>query len=219
MTDIPAADEAIQTTEKPQNGSISPVAPLQEPDWDSLPELLTTNEAAAIIGKDSANVRARASKGEFGNVQKDDMQRSLYRRDAVRAVYEKIAKNRNPTALHGVSVRRVERNELTVSAVSTALIAEIKDGKNREIALLSAQYADKVQDVETLRLLLEQREETTREIISEIVTQCDTRVEEIEAHRAETVAAKDAEIERLRQELEAAQQSATKRRKFFGLFG
>ena len=212
MTDTP------DHSEKPQNGLFASVALPPPPDWAALPDLLLTNDVAGLLGKSGGNIRARTSKGEFGNVKKDDQERNLYPKAVVKAVYDKMVKNRNTVFLHSVSPQRMSATSQDMPAAIKIILDEIKEQRDREVSLWQARLTDAKQEAERLREMLFQHEEATRQAVAENAAIYAARVGETDAHRAEIIAAKESEIERLRGELEAAKSVPEKKRNFFGFW-
>jgi hypothetical protein len=197
----------------PQSETIAPVRPDNQIAWDQQPVQLTTREVASLFGKSAANIRARASRGDFGNTVTGDDGLPRYDRERVRALYERVtqreAQARSVTNLHGVSSGTYSTS---LSPVVTTAIAEIQTQHREQIALWSARFEDAQraaqraqEEVHALRDLLREREETTRATLShmdmlhsESLTQLRQALSQEQAHKAETVAAKDSEIARLK---------------------
>ncbi len=174
-------------------------------DWESQPASLTTREAAALLGKSPANVRARASKGDFGPTMTGPDGLPRYDRDRVRVVGERMA------------ARQAQAHPTSAAASPSdtpfaALLAALQAQQGEQISLYRAWLEEArgmahqaKEEAKELRALLAEREETTRETLShmdmlhdENITQIkDTLVHE-RAQWERKIAAKDAEIERLK---------------------
>ncbi|MGI4791767.1 MAG: hypothetical protein ACRYFS_23340 [Janthinobacterium lividum] len=205
----------------PQSETIASVRPDVEIVWDQQPEQLTTREVASLFGKSAANIRARASRGDFGNTVTGDDGLPRYDRSRVRALYERVtqreAQSRAVTNLHSVAGPSYSTS---LSPVVTTAIAEIQAQHREQVALWSARFEDSQQaaqraheETQSLRELLREREETTRATLShmdmlyaESLTQLRQTLSQEQAHKAELIAAKDSEISRLRS-VESSQQN------------
>ena len=197
----------------PQHATIAPVRPDEPLDWEQQPGLLTTREVAAIFGKSAANIRARASRGDFGNTVTGEDGLPRYDKGRVQALYERVtqreASARSVTNLHGTSP--VSYSTSLSPMVATA-IAEIQSQHREQIALWSARFEDvqraaqrAQEEAHSLRELLREREETTRATLShmdmlhaESLNQLRTALTQEQAHKTEIVAAKENEIARLK---------------------
>ena len=174
-------------------------------DWDAQPASLTTREVAALLGKSPGNVRARASKGDFGPTATGPDGLPRYDRDRVRIIGERMAaRQAQALALSGPPVPP----DLPLSVLLAALQAQ----QGEQVALYktwveeareSARSAK--EEARELRAALRDREETTRETLTHmdmLYEQTVTQVKEVlEQERAQWVrelAAKDDEIERLK---------------------
>lgn len=196
-----------------QQTLVSPVRPDEPVQWEKHPEQLTTREVAAIFGKSAANIRARASRGDFGNTFTGEDGLPRYDRDRVRALYERVtyreAQARSVTNLHGVAQSSYSTS---LSPLVTSAIAEIQAQHREQIALWSARFEDAQrmtqhaqQEAQMLRDLLREREETTRATLSHMdvlhsegMAQLRDMLCAEQAHRVEIAAAKDGEIARLK---------------------
>ncbi len=195
-----------------QRETIAPVRPDEFVDWDQHPEQLTTREVAAIFGKSAANIRARASRGDFGNTVTGEDGLPRYDRDRVRALFERVshreAQSRSVTNLHGVT----PSYSTSLSPMVATAIAEIQTQHREQIALWSARFEDvqraalrAQEEAQALRDLLREREETTRATLShmdmlhaEHLAQLREALRQEQAHKTEIVAVKDGEIARLK---------------------
>ncbi len=216
----------------PQGETIAPVRPDSQIAWDEQPEQLTTREVAALFGKSAANIRARASRGDFGNTVTGEDGLPRYDKSRVRALFERVtqreAQSRSVTNLHGVSSGHYSTS---LSPVVTTAISEIQAQHREQIALwtarleevrLAAQRAQ--EEAQSLRDLLREREETTRATLShmdtlhsESLAQLREMLTREQAHTVEIVAAKDGEIARLKSlEANAPQRSSFWSRLFGG---
>ena len=193
--------------------TIASVRPDDQILWEQHPEQLTTREVAAIFGKSAANIRARASRGDFGNTVSGEDGLPRYDRGRVQALYERVtqreAQTRSVTNLHGngVSLYSTSLSPMVASAIS-----EIQAQHREQVALWSARCEDAQrvaeraqEEVQSLRGLLREREETTRATLShmdilhsESLSQLRQTLSQEQAHRGEIVAAKDSEIARLK---------------------
>ncbi len=176
-------------------------------DWNALPERLTTRQVAELLGKSTGNVRARASKGDFGSTTPGPDGLPRYDRERVRPVYERMtvreAQSRNPQF-------PVALPEPQISALLTAMQAQ----QETHTALCMAWVEEGRQtarqakeEAQELRALLREREETTRETLTHMdmlhdqnIRQMQETIERERAHWAAEVAALNAEIERLKSE-------------------
>ena len=199
-------------TATPQRETFAPVRPDEFIAWEQHPEQLTTREVAAIFGKSAANIRARASRGDFGNTVTGEDGLPRYDRERVRALYERVtqreAQSRAVTNLHGVG----PSYSTSLSPMVATAIAEIQSQHREQIALWSARFEDvqraaqrAQEEAQSLRDLLREREETTRATLShmdmlhsESLAQLRETLSQEKAHKQELVAAKDGEIARLK---------------------
>ncbi len=195
-----------------QRETIAPVRPDDFIAWDRQPEQLTTREVASIFGKSAANIRARASRGDFGNTVTGEDGLPRYDRGRVRALYERVtqreAQARSVTNLHGLT----PSYSTSLSPMVATAIAEIQSQHREQIALWSARFEDvrlaaqrAQEEAQSLRDLLREREETTRATLShmdmlhsESLAQLRETLNQEQAHKHELVAAKDGEIARLK---------------------
>ena len=202
-----------------QHATIAPVRqdePRNVPgeiEWEQQPALLTTREVAAIFGKSAANIRARASRGDFGNTVTGDDGLPRYDKSRVQALYERVtqreAQSRSVTNLHGTSPVSYSTS---LSPMVAGAIAEIQSQHREQIALWSARFEDvrlaaqrAQEEAQSLRDLLREREETTRATLShmdalyaENLSQLRSALTQEQAHKTEIVAAKENEIARLK---------------------
>jgi hypothetical protein len=192
--------------------TIAPVRPDDLLAWEQHPEQLTTREVASIFGKSAANIRARASRGDFGNTVTGEDGLPRYDRDRVRALYERVtqreAQSRSVTNLHGIT----PSYSTSLSPMVATAIAEIQSQHREQISLWSARFEDvqraaqrAQEEAQSLRDLLREREETTRATLShmdllhsESLAQLRETLSQEKAHKTELVAAKDSEIARLK---------------------
>ena len=202
-------DSEPATTQRETFAPVRPDAPVA---WEQQPDQLTTREVAAIFGKSAANIRARASRGDFGNTFTGEDGLPRYDRERVRALYERVthreSQTRSVTNLHGTGASY----STSLSPMVASAIAEIQAQHREQIALWSARFEDAQrtaqraqEEAQILRDLLREREETTRATLShmdmlhsENLTQLRTTLQQEQAHRIEIVAVKDSEIARLK---------------------
>jgi len=177
-------------------------------DWDAQPASLTTREAADLLGKSPGNVRARASKGDFGPTAAGPDGLPRYDRDRVRLIGERMAA-RQAQARPEPGVKE--------DTSSIVLLTALQAQQSEQIALYKAWLEEARQvarqakeEARELRAALHEREETTRETLSHMdmlheqnITQMKDAAERERNHWEREVAAKEAEIERLRGELAA----------------
>jgi len=177
-------------------------------DWDAQPASLTTREVAALLGKSPANVRARASKGDFGPTMTGPDGLPRYDRDRVRIIGERMAARQAQT-----QPQPADRLDPPLPMMLAALQAQ----QIEQIALYKAwleearESAKQAKDeAQSLRTALHEREETTRETLSHMdmlheqnITQMKDAMQRERTHWEREVASKEAEIERLRVELAA----------------
>ena len=192
-----------------QGETVAPVRSDNQIAWDQQPEHLTTREVATLFGKSAANIRARASRGDFGNTVTGEDGLPRYDRGRVRALYERVtqreAQARAVTNLHGVASSSYSTS---LSPMVATAIAEIQAQHRETIALWSARFEDAQraaqraqEEAQALHQLLREREETTRATLShmdmlhsENVTQLRQALSQEQAQKVETVAAKDSTI-------------------------
>lgn len=201
----------------PQHETIAPVRldnlVNEQLDWEQQPSLLTTREVAAIFGKSAANIRARASRGDFGNTVTGEDGLPRYDKGRVQALYERVtqreAQARSVTNLHGTPP--VSYSTSLSPMVATA-IAEIQSQHREQVALWSSRFEDMrlaaqraQEEAQSLRELLREREETTRATLShmdalyaENLSQLRSALTQEQAHKTELVAVKENEIARLK---------------------
>lgn len=197
----------------PQPETFAPVRPDEHLDWEQQPALLTTREVAAIFGKSAANIRARASRGDFGNTVTGEDGLPRYDKSRVQALYERVtqreAQARSVTNLHGTSPVSYSTS---LSPMVAGAIAEIQSQHREQVALWSARFEDvrlaaqrAQEEAQTLRELLREREETTRATLShmdmlhaESLNQLRAALSQEQAHKTEIVAVKENEIARLK---------------------
>ena len=193
--------------------TVAPVRSDQEIAWEQHPEQLTTREVAAIFGKSAANIRARASRGDFGNTVTGEDGLPRYDRGRVQALWERVtqreSQTRSVTNLHGTAPVSYSS---TLSPMVATAIAEIQAQHREQIALWSARFEDvqraaqrAQEEAQSLRDLLREREETTRATLSHMdmlhaqnLDQLRETLSQEQAHRTEIVAGKDSEIARLK---------------------
>jgi hypothetical protein len=196
-----------------QRETIAPVLYDDPIAWEQHPQQLTTREVATIFGKSAANIRARASRGDFGNTVTGEDGLPRYDRERVRALFERVtqreAQTRSVTNLHGVAPSSYSTS---LSPLVTTAIAEIQTQHREQVALWSARFEDAQrsaqraqEEAQSLRELLREREETTRATLShmdmlhsEHLSQLREALTQEKAHKTEIVAAKDSEIARLK---------------------
>jgi hypothetical protein len=174
-------------------------------DWDVQPASLTTREVAALLGKSPGNVRARASKGDFGPTMNGPDGLPRYDRDRVRIIGERMAARQAQARPQPVDLS---------NAPLTLLLTALQAQQSEQISLYKAWLEEAQEaarqakeDARELRVLLGEREETTRETLSHMdmlhdqsITQMKDAVERERTQWAQEVVAKEAEIERLRAE-------------------
>ncbi len=143
-------------------------------DWDALPGLLTTREVADILGKSTGNVRARASKGDFGPTVPGEDGLPRYDRDRVRVLAERMA------ARQAQSRPDPPENSALSASLPPALntlLSSLQAQQNEQIIFWKTRLEDALEDAaqakgeaKELRRLLLEREETTRETLSHMDT-------------------------------------------------
>ena len=196
MGDTPETNHRDITTFPAPSGGI---------DWDAQPASLTTREVAALLGKSPGNVRARASKGDFGPTASGPDGLPRYDRDRVRIIGERMAARQAQTAaLSGPAAPPDQSLAVLLAALQAQQSEQVALYKTwveeaREVARSAKEEANE------LRAALRDREETTRETLTHmdmLYEQTVTQVKEVlERERAQwqhDIAARDAEIERLR---------------------
>ena len=184
---------------------MTPPPPSGGIDWDAQPASLTTREVAALLGKSPGNVRARASKGDFGPTATGPDGLPRYDRDRVRIIGERMAaRQAQVAALIGPAAPPDPSLAVLLAALQAqqgeqVALYKIWVEESREAARLAKEEAKE------LRAALRDREETTRETLTHMDMLCEQRVSQVkgvlERERASwerEVAAKDAEIGRLR---------------------
>ncbi len=138
--------------------------------WEQLPALMTTREVADRLGKSTGNVRARASKGDFGPPLAGEDGLPRYDRDRVRFIAERMAaRQAQPRPGFPAPAAGTDPLPPALSALLTSLQAQhteqVSFWKTRmEEAQAEASAAK--QEAQELRRLLLEREETTRETLS-----------------------------------------------------
>lgn len=197
MGNIPETNQRNLVTPLPSNeGGI---------DWDVQPFSLTTREVAALLGKSPGNVRARASKGDFGPTMSGPDGLPRYDRDRVRVIGERMAARQAQTsavaplaALTNPPIA-VLLNALQVQQSEQVALYKVWVEEAREVAHQAKEEAKE------LRAVLHEREETTRETLTHMdmlheqnILQVKEILERERAQWAREVALKDAEIERLK---------------------
>jgi hypothetical protein len=188
-------NEDAQTAELESDPESEPEIGL---DWEAQPEQMTTREVATLFGKSPGNIRARASRGDFGNTVTGEDGLPRYDRARVRAVYDRItareAQGRAVTNLYATA-SGTQMGMLPQSL--SGMLAGLQAQHQEQIALWSSRLADSQQialqsqviaqqaqhEAQELRTLLAQREETTRETLSHM----DTLYSETITHLRETV--------------------------------
>lgn len=197
----------------PHSETFAPVRPSDPIDWQQQPSLLTTREVASLFGKSAANIRARASRGDFGNTVTGEDGLPRYDKGRVQMLYERVtqreAQARSVTTLHGTAGVSYSTS---LSPMITTAIAEIQSQHREQVALWTARCEDAQQaarraqeEVAALRDLLREREETTRATLShmdmlhtESMNQLRASLAQEQAHKTEIVAVKENEIARLK---------------------
>ena len=192
------------TPEPRQRDSITP-PPRSEGsiDWDAQPESLTTREVATLLGKSPGNVRARASKGDFGPTASGPDGLPRYDRDRVRIIGERMAARQAqsvpvaedpPGASLGVLLAALQAQQSEQVSLYKALILEAREDTRQAR-----------EEAKELRVALYEREETTRETLSHMDMLHDQNINQLQdvlarerAQRERIVAERDAEIERLK---------------------
>ena len=195
MGDTPEPRQRDSTTPPPRSeGSI---------DWDAQPESLTTREVATLLGKSPGNVRARASKGDFGPTAAGPDGLPRYDRDRVRIIGERMAARQAqsvpvaedpPGASLGVLLAALQAQQSEQVSLYKALILEAREDTRQAR-----------EEAKELRVALYEREETTRETLSHMDMLHDQNINQLQdvlarerAQRERIVAERDAEIERLK---------------------
>ena len=174
-------------------------------DWDAQPFSLTTREVAALLGKSPGNVRARASKGDFGPTMSGPDGLPRYDRDRVRVIGERMAARQAqtsavaPIAALTAPPIAVLLNALQMQQSEQVALYKVWVEEAREVAHQAKEEAKE------LRAALHEREETTRETLTHMdmlheqnILQVKEILERERAQWVREVALKDAEIERLK---------------------
>lgn len=173
--------------------------------WDAQPFSLTTREVAALLGKSPGNVRARASKGDFGPTMSGPDGLPRYDRDRVRVIGERMAARQAQMPLVAAPTTSTDP---PIAVLLNALQAQ----HSEQIALYKTwveetreEARQAKEEAKELRAVLHEREETTRETLTHMdmlheqnITQTKETLERERAQWSREVASKDAEIERLR---------------------
>ena len=195
MGDTPEPRQRDSTTPPPRSeGGI---------DWDAQPESLTTREVATLLGKSPGNVRARASKGDFGPTASGPDGLPRYDRDRVRIIGERMAARQ---------AQSVPVAEDPPGASLGVLLAALQAQQSEQISLYKALILEAREDTrqareeaKELRAALHEREETTRETLSHMDMLHDQNINQLQdvlarerAQWERIVAERDAEIERLK---------------------
>ena len=197
MGNIPETNQRNLVTPSPSNeGGI---------DWDVQPFSLTTREVAALLGKSPGNVRARASKGDFGPTMSGPDGLPRYDRDRVRVIGERMAARQAQTSAVAPLAALTDPpiavllNALQVQQSEQVALYKVWVEEAREVAHQAKEEAKE------LRAALHEREETTRETLTHMdmlheqnILQVKEILERERAQWAREVALKDAEIERLK---------------------
>ena len=197
MGNIPETNQRNLVTPLPSNeGGI---------DWDVQPFSLTTREVAALLGKSPGNVRARASKGDFGPTMSGPDGLPRYDRDRVRVIGERMAARQAQTSAVAPLAALTDPpiavllNALQVQQSEQVALYKVWVEEAREVAHQAKEEAKE------LRAALHEREETTRETLTHMdmlheqnILQVKEILERERAQWAREVALKDAEIERLK---------------------
>ena len=197
MGNIPETNQRNLVTPSPSNeGGI---------DWDAQPSSLTTREVAALLGKSPGNVRARASKGDFGPTMSGPDGLPRYDRDRVRVIGERMAARQAQTSAVAPLAALTDPpiavllNALQVQQSEQVALYKVWVEEAREVAHQAKEEAKE------LRAALHEREETTRETLTHMdmlheqnILQVKEILERERAQWAREVALKDAEIERLK---------------------
>jgi len=197
MGNIPETNQRNLVTPLPSNeGGI---------DWDVQPFSLTTREVAALLGKSPGNVRARASKGDFGPTMSGPDGLPRYDRDRVRVIGERMAARQAQTSAVAPLAALTDPpiavllNALQVQQSEQVALYKVWVEEAREVAHQAKEEAKE------LRAALHEREETTRETLTHMdmlheqnILQVKEILERERAQWVREVALKDAEIERLK---------------------
>lgn len=206
--------------DNPETKQQDSTAPHGGIDWDAQPPSLMTREVAALLGKSPGNVRARASKGDFGPTATGSDGLPRYDRDRVRVIGERMAARQAQAATLSALTAPPE---LPLAALLNAL--QVQQGE--QVALYKAWVEEAretawlaKEEAKELRAALHDREETTRETLSHMDMLHEQRVAEMKTALAREraqwereFAAKDAEIERLKTPAAPAKNWAPLRRK------
>ena len=174
-------------------------------DWDVQPFSLTTREVAALLGKSPGNVRARASKGDFGPTMSGPDGLPRYDRDRVRVIGERMAARQAQTSAVAPLAALTDPpiavllNALQMQQSEQVALYKVWVEEAREVAHQAKEEAKE------LRAALHEREETTRETLTHMdmlheqnILQVKEILERERAQWVREVALKDAEIERLK---------------------
>jgi len=197
MGNIPETNQRNLVTPLPSNeGGI---------DWDVQPFSLTTREVAALLGKSPGNVRARASKGDFGPTMSGPDGLPRYDRDRVRVIGERMAARQAQTSAVAPLAALTDPpiavllNALQMQQSEQVALYKVWVEEAREVAHQAKEEAKE------LRAALHEREETTRETLTHMdmlheqnILQVKEILERERAQWVREVALKDAEIERLK---------------------
>lgn len=197
MGNIPETNQRNLVTLPPSNeGGI---------DWDAQPFSLTTREVATLLGKSPGNVRARASKGDFGPTMSGPDGLPRYDRDRVRVIGERMAARQAqtpavaPLAALTAPPIAVLLNALQMQQSEQVALYKVWVEEAREVAHQAKEEAKE------LRAALHEREETTRETLTHMdmlheqnILQMKEILERERAQWAREVALKEAEIGQLK---------------------
>ncbi len=188
-----------------QRDKAVPAAPSSSgTDWDAQPASLTTREVAALLGKSPGNVRARASKGDFGPTMTGPDGLPRYDRDRVRIIGERMAARQAQAALAAPVASPDPSLTVLLNALQAQQTEQIALYKSWvEEARAAARLAK--EEAEELRAALRDREETTRETLTHMdmlheqnIAQVKEVLERERGRWEREIASKDAEIERLK---------------------
>ncbi len=196
MRETPETTPQPMTTPPPSDGSI---------EWDAQPESLTTREVATLLGKSPGNVRARASKGDFGPTATGPDGLPRYDRDRVRVIGDRMAARQAQTLA-------VSAPAAPADPPLAVLLAALQAQQSEQVALYKGWVEEAreaahqaKEEAKELRAALHEREETTRETLSHMdmlhdqnIRQAQDTLERERARWERELAAKDAEIERLK---------------------
>ena len=158
-----------------------------------------------MLGKSPGNVRARASKGDFGPTMSGPDGLPRYDRDRVRVIGERMAARQAQTSAVATPTPLTEP---PIAVLLNALQAQ----QSEQIALYKA-WVEEAREIahqakeeaKELREALREREETTRETLTHMdmlheqnISQMKETLERERAQWSREVASKDAEIGRLK---------------------